>query len=58
LDHLIVIRNSAQIAWTPQFTVHAHVWFGPCYIHQKLCAICLDTSVHSSCTCFIWTILS
>jgi hypothetical protein len=42
----------------PVFTFNEFFWVGPFYCNQKLCAICLDTSVHSSCICFIWTILS
>lgn len=36
LDHLILIRKSAQFSWTPQFTVHAFVSFGLFYLNQKL----------------------
>jgi len=39
LDHPILIRNSAQLSWTPHFTVHAFVSFGLFYLNQKLYTI-------------------
>lgn len=36
LDHPILIRNSAQFSWIPQFTVRAFVSFGLFYFNMKL----------------------
>jgi hypothetical protein len=57
------LHNTRSIlSLKPVFTVQDFFFFffgvGPSYSNHKLCANCLDTSVHSSCIFFIWIILS
>jgi len=52
------LRNPEAISpWSQCSQFMNFFWVGPSYCNQKLCADCLDTSVHRSCTCVIWTML-